>query len=120
MGGDCPGKTELGKALLQSSKIVVEYRQQSLLEGEVQNLDESAIYAELWQLLTAQLPGRESATEITLFDAVGFALEDFSILKLIYGFSQQPQYQGFFEDIALLPAMADPKDLYGFMHGNGH
>ncbi|MBQ0718869.1 MAG: ornithine cyclodeaminase [Gammaproteobacteria bacterium] len=118
MGGDCPGKTELGLALLRASKIVVEYRPQSLAEGEVQNLDETAVHAELWQLLTGELAGRENATEITLFDAVGFALEDFSMIKLLYDFSQQSAYQHFFDDIAMLPEMADPKDLYGcFMPG---
>ncbi len=113
MGGDCPGKTELGQDLLKASKIVVEYRQQSLLEGEVQNLDDSAVYAELWQLLAGQLPGRESETELTLCDAVGFALEDFSIIKLLYDYSNREPYRDHFEDIAMLPTMADPKDLYG-------
>ena len=114
MGGDCPGKTELGQDLLKASKIVVEYSQQSLLEGEVQNLDDSAVYAELWQLLAGQLPGRESETEFTLCDAVGFALEDFSIIKLLHTYSQQPFYGQYFDDIAMLPTMTDPKDLYGF------
>ena len=114
MGGDCPGKTELGQALLKASKIVVEYRQQSLLEGEVQNLDDSAVHAELWQLLAGQLPGRESDTELTLCDAVGFALEDFSIIKLMHDYSSQDGYRQYFDEIAMLPTMADPKDLYGF------
>lgn len=114
MGGDCPGKTELGQDLLQASKIVVEYRQQSLLEGEVQNLDDSVLYAELWQLLAGQLPGRENETEITLCDAVGFALEDFSIIKLLHAYSSQESYRDYFDNIAMLPTMADPKDLYGF------
>ncbi|MEZ0123564.1 MAG: ornithine cyclodeaminase [Candidatus Reddybacter sp.] len=114
MGGDCPGKTELGQDLLQASKIVVEYRQQSLLEGEMQNLDEAVLYAELWQLLAGQLPGRENETEFTLCDAVGFALEDFSIIKLLHTYSQQQPYDQYFDDIAMLPTMVDPKDLYGF------
>ncbi|OUS13564.1 ornithine cyclodeaminase [Gammaproteobacteria bacterium 53_120_T64] len=114
MGGDCPGKTELGKDLLMASKIVVEYRQQSLLEGEVQNMDGSVLYAELWQLLAGHLPGRENDSELTLCDAVGFALEDFSIIKLLHDYSKQEAYRDYFDEIAMLPTMADPKDLYGF------
>ena len=117
MGGDCPGKTELGQELLKASKIVVEYRLQSLLEGEVQNLDDTAVHGELWQLLAGQLPGRENDTELTLCDAVGFALEDFSIIKLLHTYSQQASYRQYFDEIAMLPTLADPKDLYGFFTG---
>lgn len=113
MGGDCPGKTELGKDLLNNSKLVVEYREQSLLEGEIQQLDESSIYAELWQLVTEDIKGRENNDEITILDSVGFALEDFSTLKLVYKLAEELTLG---KHIELIPELDDPKNLYSLIN----
>lgn len=112
IGGDCPGKTELDPAILSKSKIVVEYLPQSKVEGEIQALKNDAIYAELWELASGKKPGRESSSEITLFDSVGFALEDFVILKLVYALSQK---YGVGQSADMIPEMADPKDLFGVL-----
>ncbi|VAW65590.1 Ornithine cyclodeaminase [hydrothermal vent metagenome] len=112
MGGDCPGKTELGADLLKSSKLVVEFSEQSLIEGEIQQLDKNAIHAELWQIIKQAKPGRENNSEITIFDSVGFALEDFSVLNLIYTLALNNNTG---QEIELIPALKDPKDLYGFL-----
>ncbi len=112
MGGDCPGKTELGKDLLSHSKLVVEYREQSLLEGEIQQLDESSVYAELWQIISEEKNGRESNDEITIMDSVGFALEDFSTLKLIYKLAKELKLG---KQIELIPELDNPKDLYSMI-----
>jgi len=58
MGGDCSGKTEFALPLLQRSKLVVEYTPQTQDEGEIQQGDSSLVYAELWQLITGEKPGR--------------------------------------------------------------
>lgn len=108
VGGDCPGKTELDLAILHDAKIVVEYVPQSKIEGEIQALD-SDVYAELWELAVGEKPGRESNDEITLFDSVGFALEDFVILKLVYALSNLYNVG---EMMDLLPQLDDPKNLY--------
>ncbi len=84
MGGDCPGKTELSAEFLNQVKLVVEYKPQSLVEGEVQQCEADLIYAELWELVCKNKPGRQNNQEITLFDSVGFALEDYSILRVVY------------------------------------
>lgn len=110
IGGDCPGKTELDPTILSRSKIVVEYLPQSKVEGEIQALKNDAIYAELWELASGKKPGRESSSEVTLFDSVGFALEDFVILKLVYALSQQ---YGFGQSVDMIPEMDNPKDLFG-------
>ncbi len=112
MGGDCPGKTELGIELLKNSKLIVEFSEQSLIEGEVQQLDADSVYAELWQIITQEKPGRENNTEITIFDSVGFALEDFSTLNLVYDLSKNMDIG---EEIDLVPSLEDPKNLYGFL-----
>jgi len=112
IGGDCPGKTELPADLLKACKIIVEYLPQSLQEGEIQNAPYEKVHAELWQLVTGELKGRTNDGEITLFDSVGFALEDFSILKLVYKLSEQLNIG---QEINMIPSPANPKDLYGML-----
>ncbi len=112
MGGDCPGKTELDVSLLQQSKIVVEYVPQSLIEGESQQCPSDSVYAELWELVCEKKPGRLNAQEITLFDSVGFALEDFSILRVVYALAEDCQLG---MDLALIPKLDDPKNLYALI-----
>lgn len=112
MGGDCPGKTELDIELLKNSKLVVEYAEQSLLEGEIQQLDASHLYAELWEIISHAKPGRESDTETTILDSVGFALEDFSILKLVHKLAEELDLG---RHIELIPELKDPRDLYSLV-----
>ncbi len=110
MGGDCPGKTELDPALLDESKIVVEYKEQSMAEGEIQNCPDAKIHAELWEIVSGNRPGRESEDEITLFDSVGFALEDYAALRLVHQLAEQ---YGIGREIEMIPELDDPKDLFG-------
>jgi ornithine cyclodeaminase len=110
LGGDCPGKTELDPALLERAKVVVEYLPQSRDEGEIQNRPDTKIHAELWELVSGSKPGRESADELTLFDSVGFALEDYAALRLVYELAGE---LGMGEEVVLTPDLADPKDLFG-------
>ncbi|SDY18704.1 ornithine cyclodeaminase [Nitrosomonas sp. Nm58] len=113
MGGDRPGKTELDQALLlEAAKVVVEFTPQALKEGEVQQCEASDIYAELWELVTKRKRGRENAAEITVFDSVGFALEDFATLRLVYELALEYQLGS---EIALLPEVHDAKDLFGVL-----
>jgi ornithine cyclodeaminase len=113
MGGDSPGKTELPEELLKQVKLVVEYKLQSLLEGEVQQCDADIVYAELWQLVCKHLPGRQNDQEVTLFDSVGFALEDYSILRVVYDLAEKHQLG---TELELIPELNDPKNLFGLLH----
>ena len=110
VGGDCPGKTELHPGVLAAARVVVEYEPQSRIEGDVQQMPADFPVTEFWRVLAGQAPGRESAAQVTVFDSVGFALEDFSALRLLRDLSVQ---LGLGAPLALIPAMADPKDLYG-------
>lgn len=112
MGGDCPGKTELGIELLKVSKLIVEFTEQSLIEGEIQQLGADHIHAELWQIINSEKSGREDDNEITIFDSVGFALEDFSTLKLVYQLANELNSG---KDIYMIPELDDPKDLYSLI-----
>jgi ornithine cyclodeaminase len=112
MGGDCPGKTELSEKFLNQVKLVVEYKPQTLIEGEVQQCTANRIYAELWELVCKYKPGRENKHEITLFDSVGFALEDFSILRVVYDLAKHYQFG---TELPMIPEPNDPKDLFGLL-----
>lgn len=116
IGGDSPGKTELDPEILKHSKVVIEYFPQTIHEGEIQNLGDHAkeyLYAELWEILSGHKPGRKDDQEITVFDSVGFALEDFSILRLCYQLSQD-HHSG--KTLKLIPNdMSDCKNLFGLL-----
>ncbi|MEO1594126.1 MAG: ornithine cyclodeaminase [Pseudomonadota bacterium] len=109
VGGDCPGKTELAPDMLADLKIAVEYEPQSRIEGEIQALPADAPVTELWQVLSGTAPVRTSDDDITLFDSVGFAIEDFSVLRCVYGIANDG---GFGRRSTLVFAPDDPKDLY--------
>jgi len=110
VGGDCPGKTELHADVLRRAQVFVEYTPQSRVEGDIQQMPANFAVTELWEVLTGSKPGRAQADAITVFDSVGFALEDFSALRFMYGIAQN---LGMGESIALVPELADPKDLFG-------
>jgi ornithine cyclodeaminase len=70
---------------------------------------------ELWQVLNGQQAGRDDDNQVTVFDSVGFALEDFSALRYVYA---QAQRIGLGADLDLIPALDDPKDLYQLIRPN--
>jgi len=111
IGGDCPGKTELDPAILRRAKVVVEYLQQSKCEGEIQQLDEYSC-VELWEIITGKKTGRESNDEVTVFDSVGFALEDYTVLKYFYNLSKE---MGIGEEIDLIPKVDDSRNLFSLL-----
>ena len=110
VGGDCPGKTELHADVLRAGKIFVEFEPQTRIEGDIQQLPADHPVTELWQVLTGAALGRESAQQVTVFDSVGFALEDFSALSYVHKLALARKVG---EDVALVPpAEDDPKDLF--------
>lgn len=111
IGGDCPGKTELDPAILDRARVFVEFEPQTRIEGELQSKPESFAVTELWEVFAGRLPGRESADDITLFDSVGFAIEDYSALRYV---RDDVAGTPFVADIDLVAEPDDPKDLFGF------
>jgi ornithine cyclodeaminase len=112
VGGDCPGKTELHHDILLRSRIFVEYPPQTRIEGEIQQLDPDHPVTELWQVMTGTVPGRQSPRDITLFDSVGFAVEDFSALRYIHDQLDTLPYS---EPLDMIADPDDPRDLYGML-----
>ena len=115
VGGDCPGKTELEKALVLRSKIFVEYPPQTRIEGELQQLADDYPVNELWQVIRGELAGRKNDQEVTLFDSVGFATEDFSALRYIRDQLDRPGMSGMYENLDMIADPDDPRDLYGMV-----
>jgi ornithine cyclodeaminase len=115
VGGDCPGKTELHREILlrPDVRVVVEYEPQSRIEGEIQQMDADYVVTELTAVLAGHAPGRVNDREVTVFDSVGFALEDFSSLRYLRRIHHEER--GTRTEIDLLPQLENPKDLFGLL-----
>ncbi len=112
VGGDCPGKTELHRDILLRASIFVEYPPQTRIEGEIQQLALDHPVTELWQVMAGQTPGRTRADEVTLFDSVGFAIEDFSALRYV---KSKLAETGLCTQLDMIADPDDPRDLFGMI-----
>ena len=112
VGGDCPGKTELHRDILLRSGIFVEYPAQTRIEGEIQQLPPDHAVTELWEVIAGHKPGRSDARQITLFDSVGFAIEDFSALRYVL---RKMRDTGFADQLDMIADPDDPRDLFGML-----
>ena len=112
IGGDCPGKTELHRDILSRADTFVEYPPQTRIEGEIQQMDPDYPVTELWQVVTGEVEGRRNDKQITLFDSVGFAIEDFSALRYV---RERVRGTAFFQSVDLIADPDDPRDLFGML-----
>ncbi|MBJ3775353.1 ornithine cyclodeaminase [Acuticoccus mangrovi] len=112
IGGDCPGKTELHPDIVRRASVFTEFTPQTRIEGELQSLPPDHPATELWEVITGAAPGRREAGEITLFDSVGFAVEDFTALRYIH---ERVQRSSHVEMLDLLADPDDPRDLFGML-----
>lgn len=112
VGGDCPGKTEIHRDVLLRSSIFVEYPPQTRIEGDIQQLDADHPVEELWKVITGAAQGRTDARQITMFDSVGFAIEDFSALRYVY---ERFREAGTYVDLDLIADPDDSRDLFGML-----
>jgi ornithine cyclodeaminase len=119
VGGDCPGKTELHADVLHmpGARVIVEYEPQSRIEGEIQQVEPGFPVTEFAALVSGKAVGRASPADITIFDSVGFALEDYSALRFLHSLLGEDRANR--RQIDLVPRLADPKDLYGGTLGGG-
>lgn len=112
IGGDCPGKTELDIELVKRGSVFVEYPEQTFIEGEIQSLPHDWPLTELWQVLTGDAVGRTSDDELTIFDSVGFAIEDFAALTFLNNRLDGTDY---YDEIDLIAEPTDPKNLFALL-----
>ena len=112
VGGDCPGKTELAADVLRMAEVFVEFEPQTRIEGDLQQMPVDFAVTELWRVLTGEAPGRNSPDQVTIFDSVGFALEDYAALHVM---RDAALALGVGRKVALITHARDPKDLYGLL-----
>lgn len=112
IGGDCPGKTELDAGILSLGDVFVEYTPQTRIEGEIQQMPADFAVTEFWCVLNGLAPGRRTPEQVTIFDSVGFAIEDFSALRYV---RDAVEGSNFFDEIHLVANPEDPKDLFGLI-----
>lgn len=86
-----PEGRELDDKTIKKAKIVVDTKEGALAEtGDLiipikeETISENDIYAELHQIVAGRKPGRTSESEITCWKAVGLAIEDSVVAKLVY------------------------------------
>ena len=92
-----------------SAVVFVEYAPQTRIEGDIQQLPADFPVTKMWRVLAGIASGRDSAAQVTIFDSVGFAIEDFSALRFV---RDQAELRGIGRQLALISALGDPKDLY--------
>ncbi len=112
VGGDCPGKTELHPGVLRGAAVFVEYEPQTRIEGDLQQLPADFAVTELWQVLAGKAAGRTTDSQVTVFDSVGFALEDYSALRFMRDAARQ---LGVGQALSLIPELGNPKDLFSLI-----
>lgn len=112
VGGDCPGKTELAAAVLEAGRVFVEYEPQTRIEGDLQQMPADFPVTELWRVLCEQVPGRRHRDDVTIFDSVGFALEDFAALRFMRDCAEA---MGLTRALPLVPVPADPRNLLALL-----
>jgi ornithine cyclodeaminase len=112
IGGDCPGKTELHRDILLRADTFVEYPPQTRVEGEIQQMPPDYPVTEFWRVVSGQATGRHDANQITLFDSVGFAIEDFSALSYV---RDKLKGTGLYQDLDIIADPDDPRDLFGML-----
>lgn len=113
VGGDCPGKTELEAEILDRGNVFVEFTPQTRVEGEIQQMDPDFPVTEFWQVLNGEAQGRTSAEDITIFDSVGFAINDFSALRCVRDATADSELQSY---VDLVADPDDPKDLFSLVN----
>jgi ornithine cyclodeaminase len=115
VGGDCPGKTELHGDILRraDARVVVEYEPQSRVEGEVQQMPADFPVIEFADVAAGRAMGRADDREVTIFDSVGFALEDFSALRYLHRLHREDRRSD--ATVDLVPALDNPKDLFALL-----
>lgn len=71
---------------------------------------------ELWQVVSGRAQGRRSEAQITLFDSVGFAIEDFSALRYV---REKLVGTDYFQKLDIIADPDDPRDLFGMLQRAG-
>lgn len=95
LGADAAGKQELPSALLLAARVVVDDPAQALHSGEVNvpvhrgELDPERLVGTLGEVIAGRATGRREATDITVFDSTGLAIQDLAVARAIYALARE-------------------------------
>jgi alanine dehydrogenase len=109
IGADQKGKQELDPEIFRQAKVVVDSLSQCAEKGETQHplregiLARSAIHAEIGEILLGRKPGRETDTEVTIFDSTGMAIQDNTTAGKIYRNALDQKVGTFFNFLQPVP-----------------
>jgi ornithine cyclodeaminase len=67
---------------------------------------------ELWRVIAGRVESRSDTRQITVFDDVGFATEDFSALRYLRA---RLARRGLYQEFDIIGDPDDPRDLYGMI-----
>ena len=112
IGGDCPGKTEIQKELIESSTVVCEFLEQCKIEGEIQQLAKDFTCPELYEIIRGEKNINVDTHGTIVFDSVGFAIEDYSVLRLIYDLSNELKIG---KEMNFIPQLDNVKNLFSLV-----
>ncbi len=90
IGADAPGKEEVDPAILKRAKVVVDDWDQASHSGEINVpvsqglITKDNVWGELGEIIVGRKPGRESQSEVTVFDSTGLAIQDAVTAELVY------------------------------------
>ncbi|HVO95412.1 MAG TPA: ornithine cyclodeaminase family protein [Terriglobales bacterium] len=91
VGSHRPDLREIDGATLASAKVVVDSREAIMAEcGDIllaireKTITADHVHAEIGEVLAGKKPGRTSPDEITLYKAVGIAIQDVATAHLVY------------------------------------
>jgi len=112
IGGDCPGKTEIAKEIVESSTVVVEFLEQAKIEGDIQQMPKDFTCTEIYEVIRGEKKLNVATHGTILFDSIGFALEDYSVLRLIYDLAKENNVG---KEMNLIPELDDVKNLFSLL-----
>ncbi len=90
VGADSPDKQEIDPKITANNKVVADILEQCAHVGEIHHaidnslMQKEQVHAELGEIITGKKKGRESDTEIIVYDATGTALQDTAAAAYIY------------------------------------
>lgn len=90
IGADAPGKQELAFEILDRSRVFVDAWEQASHAGEINNavstgrFPKEKLAGELGQVVAGLKPGRTSASDVTIFDSTGLAIQDVAVARFLF------------------------------------
>jgi len=108
IGADAAGKQELDPAILRRARIIVDDWGQARHSGEINValsqglLSPEQIHGSLGDVVAGKISGRQSDTEITVFDSTGLIIQDLALGFAVYKGAKE---RGLGEDKEFIPGL---------------